>query len=92
LHTHSLGSHRLQIIRAGVNPLSTQKRTSDCDDNVPQVTVAAEEYKLLRDVEQAAQSVGFAAANGSIEQLLGRISEMRDELMRLSVWRVKEPR
>jgi hypothetical protein len=62
------------------------------DDNVPQVTVAAEEYELLRAVERAAQAVAFAAANGPIEKLLRPMSEMRELLMRLNVWRAKDPR
>jgi len=52
----------------------------------------AEEYKLLGAVERAAQAVGFAAANGPIEQLFGQISEMREQLMRPAAWRAKEPR
>jgi hypothetical protein len=62
------------------------------DDNVNAVTVAAEEYELLRAVERAAQAVAFAAANGPIEKLLRPMSEMRELLARLAAWRAKEPR
>jgi hypothetical protein len=51
----------------------------------------AQENELLRAVEHAAQAVAAAEASGTIEQVVGRISELRDELMRLAVWRAKEP-